>query len=152
MKKSKVLRDNESFYVDTHAGRLRSDEVGAIEELAKNIEQNIPCPPEEFLAAWKDGVSLAGEQLFTIRSESVSAATNIDELRPDLEIITASLGVLSPGERVFVLSLYQFFCDATVRDLCAEYGFDVPTLADIANLDVSRRTIITRLIHTYNGW
>jgi len=85
MKKSKVLRDNESFYVDTHAGRLRSDEVGAIEELAKNIEQNIPCPPEEFLAAWKDGVSLAGEQLFTIRSESVSAARNIDELRPDLD-------------------------------------------------------------------
>lgn len=152
MKKTKVLRDSESFYVDTYAGRLRSDEVGTIEALADEIEQNKPCPPEVFLAAWKDGVSLAGEHFFNIRSESVSTATDRDELRPDLEKITASLGVLSPGERVFVLSLYQFFSDSTVRELCTEHGYDFPTLADIAILDAPRKAVITRLIHAYSGW
>lgn len=151
MKKPSVERDSDGFYVDTHAGRLRGDEVGSLEELSDKIEQNMPRP-EEFLEAWKDGVSLAGSNYFKIRSDSVESATDKDELRPDLEVITSCLGAISPGERVFLLSMYQFFSDSTVRDLCVEFGFEFPTLADIANLDFSHRTIISRLIDSYCGW
>jgi len=152
MKKPSIKRDSKGFYVDTHAGRLRSEEIGGVEEIAHDIEQNKPRPPEEFLAAWKDGVTLAGEHFFNVRSNTVSSATDREDLRPNLDVITASLGGISPGERVFVLALYQFFSDSTVRDLCAEYGFDFPTLADIATMDASRKAVITRLIHAYNGW
>lgn len=152
MKKTTIQRDSKGFYVDTHTGRLRSEEVGGIEELAHEIEQNKPRPPEEFLAAWKDGVTLAGEHFFNIRSNTVCSATDREELLPNLEAITATLGAISSGERIFILSLYQFFCDSTVRDLCAENDFDFPTLVDVATLDASRTAVITRLIHSYNGW
>ena len=151
MKKPDVKRDGDGFYVDTHAGRLRGEEIGALEELSDKIEHNKPRP-DKFLAAWIDGVQLAGKHFFKVRSDTVESATDKDDLRPDLEAITSSLGVISPGERVFVLSMYQFFSDSTVRNLCVEYEFEFPTLADIANLDVSHRTVISRLIESYYGW
>lgn len=152
MKKPQIKRDGDKFYVDTSAGRLSGDEVGDLQELAMKIEQNRPRPPEEFLVAWKEGVWLAGPPLFTVRCDKVDAATEKDQLRPDLEVITASLGGMSPGERVFILSLYQFFSDSTVVELSAELGYPFPTLADIASMDSQRRAVIARLLETYSGW
>lgn len=152
MKKNKIERDGDSFYVDTSAGRMRSDEVGGLVNIAQSIEENQPKPPQFFLAAWQDGVRLAGESFFKVRSDTVESATHIDQLRPDLEIITASLGTLSPGERDFLLSLYQFFNDSSVRDLCNNAGYPMPSLTDIATLDAKHRSVILRLIDSYNGW
>ena len=151
MKKADSRREDGKRFVETENGRLSDHDADALAEVAIKMEYNHPIPGE-FLAAWKDGVRLAGEHLFRIRSDSVESATDREDLRPDLEIITASLGAISPGERVFILSMYQFFSDSTVRDLCMEFGYDFPTLADIANLDIPRRTVITRLIDSYAGW
>ena len=151
MKKPHTQRDEGKFFVDTANDRLSGHDADALAELAIKMEYNQPIPGE-FLAAWKDGVRLAGEHLFRVRSDSVESAADKDDLRPDLDVITASLGGISPGERVFILSMYQFFSDSTVRDLCVELGYDFPTLADIANLDISHRTVLTRLIDSYSGW
>ena len=152
MKRPKVKRDSESFYIDTPGGRIRSDEVGAIEAYLDQREQRAPGSAVVFLAAWKEGVVLAGERFFNVKSATPRAATDRDQLRPNLEMIQASLDVLSPGESVFLLSLYQFFSDSTVRDLCAESGVQMPSLVDIANLDTKRQSVITRLICSYGGW
>lgn len=152
MKKSKIKRDADGFFVDTSAGRMRSEEVGGLAKFAQDIEENRPKPPQVFLAAWKDGVRLAGESFFNVRTGTIEVATHIDELRPNLDAITASLGTLSPSERDFLLSLYQFFSDSTVRDLCKEHDYPMPSLADIATFDAKYRSVILRLLDSYNGW
>ena len=152
MKKPQIKRDGEKFYVDTSAGRVSADEVGGLSKLAMRIEENRPRPPEEFLAAWQDGIRLAGEHLYQIQSDSVESATDRDQLRPDHEVIVASLGGMSPSQGVFVLSLDQFFSDSTVRDLCDELEYPFPSLTDIANLDAQYRSAILRLLSSYSGW
>lgn len=135
MKKDKIVRDSSSYYVGTSAGRLRAGEVGGLAKIAVDIEDNRPKPPQVFLNAWQNAVYLAGESFFEIRSETFETATYIDQLQTNIEIITASSGTLSPRERKFLLSLYQFYSDSTVRDLCAEYSYPFPSLADIATFD-----------------
>lgn len=95
---------------------------------------------------------MAGEHLINVQSESVESATNIDQLRPDLKVIKASIGTMSPGERLFILSLYQFFNDSTVQELCKEFDCSYPSLPDIANLDTDHRVLILRLVDSYRGW
>lgn len=85
---------------------MSADEVGGLTALAMKIEENRPRLPEEFLEAWQDGIRLAGEHLYQILSDTLDSATEKGHLRPDLIVITAVLGGMSPGERVFVLSLY----------------------------------------------
>ena len=99
-----------------------------------------------------NGVRLAGESFIKVSSETVEAATQIDQLRPDLEIVTASLDTQSPEERDFILSLCQFLSDSTLRNLCKHYGDPMPSLTDIAILDVKHRSVIIRLIDSYNSW
>lgn len=152
MKKPTIRHDGSKFYADTHAGRIVSDEVGALDKIAMAIEENKPQPPHEFLAAWKDGVRLAGMNLFEVKSETLEAATHIDQLRPNEEAIAGSLGVMSQYECVFILSLLQFFSDSTARELCEEIDCPLPSLAEIANMDAKHRAIIVRLISSYNGW
>ena len=98
MKRPDVLRDSESFYIDTPGGRVRSDEVGGIEAYLDHLEQRVPGSATEFLAAWREGVVLAGERFFHIDSGTPDAATDRQELRPNLEMIQASLGAVSPSE------------------------------------------------------
>lgn len=112
MKKPDIQQEDGKFFIDTDNGRLSGYDADALAELANKMEYDRPIPGE-FLAAWKDGVRLAGEHLFRVRSDSVESATDREDLRPDLDVITASLGGISPGERVFILSMYQFFSDYT---------------------------------------
>jgi len=46
----------------------------------------------------------------------------------------------------------KFYSDSTVRDLCAEFRYPFPSLADIAQLDAQNRSVIVRLLSCYNGW
>lgn len=96
-----------------------------------------------FFTAWLDAVRLA---------PSIDYFQRLRDKRPDLHRVAESLNVLSGSERVYLLSLCQFYNDADTRRLCADSGHDMPTLVDIARLDEPQRRVITRLINTYEGW
>lgn len=64
---------------------------------------------DEFLAAWKIAVQLAGVDLFDVRSATVAEATDKNELRPRMEHIAKALPDLTDAEASFVLAVCSFF-------------------------------------------
>lgn len=130
---------------------LNLEGVNSTESVLGMVDQSGPGP-EYFLEAWKEGVEIAGQNFFIVKSGSVEGADDRDDLRPNLEVVESSIGVLSPGERVFILSMYQFFCASDVVRMCSETGIEFPTLTDVSYMDSKRRKVITRLIESYSGW
>ncbi|MGJ8586291.1 MAG: hypothetical protein ACSHXD_19550 [Marinosulfonomonas sp.] len=151
MKKPTIQRNSEKFFIEVPGGRISADEVGGLSEIAAEMERN-QLNPQLFLDAWKDAVQLAGPHYFHVTCPSVSEAVDKQQLCPDMSAISSSLGVLSTGERVFLVSLYQFYCDSDAFSLCEEAGLQYPSLADIALLDRSRRSVLIKLIDSYSGW
>ena len=146
-----VHRDGESFVIETDRGSLSGDSAAELVRVANAAEQG-RLRPEFFLEAWKDAVRLAGERFFDIRSESVDAATDKNELAPNLAAITEGIGVLSGGEKRFLLAIYQFYNDQALYEFCAKQEMKVPSLSDLALLDENHRRVITQLLHSYDGW
>lgn len=143
--------DRKQYSVETIDGILTPEIPDMLNRFLDESEEN-ESKQSEFLSAWKDGVEVAGEQFFVIRCEVVASANDKDDLRPDLEMIKNSIGVISPGERVFILSLCQFFNARDIQELCSEFDIEFPTLTDISHMDKRRRQVITKLIEAFTGW
>lgn len=118
----------------------------------KEASEREQAKPAAFLNAWKDAVLMVGAGYFSVTTDTVGQATHKEQLAPNLPHIFEVVGALSHYERVFMLSLCQFYCDSDVRDYCDEKGLTMPTLTDIADLDHKRLTVITRLMENYTGW
>lgn len=137
--------------VDIRAKNTASQKIVAIEQIAHEIELN-RLSQTAFLDAWKDGIALIGETHFVITSSSVVEANDKFQLCPDFEILRQSLGVLSGGERRFLIGMCQFYSDSGVANLCHQLGINIPSLADLALLDEKHRSILVRLLNSYTGW
>ena len=104
-----------------------------------------------FLAAWKRGVSLAGEHCFDVTAASVDRATDKDQLRPSCDYIEVHLLDRSRGEAAFLAALCSFFNSHWGQALLERAGY--PNLCDLAGtLDAERSTVITELFLNYQGW
>lgn len=108
--------------------------------------------PARFLAAWKQAVVLAGPRFFDVLVDDVAAADDKNQLRPNPELIADTAGVLSSGERVFLLALVCLFNSEDAMALCQRYGeaIDPRTLAD--TLDEERLSVLVSLMQNYAGW
>jgi hypothetical protein len=107
--------------------------------------------PTAFFITWRQGVKLAGMYYFGDgTAEGYDRADCLDDLAPNLERISESLGVLSSGERTFIAALYSFYNAQDGGKLLAEAG--VEGLADLCSLDIRRRQIIATLLLNYEGW
>ena len=144
-------RDGTGYVLETAEGRLSGKSAVALVRFANECQRGRQRPVF-FLEAWKEAVQLAGEQHVHVQAEAVDAATDKDQLRPDIDAIAESIGVLSDGERRFLLAIFQFFNDQALYDFCEERELTVPSLADLALLDDKHRQVITRLLHSYSGW
>ncbi len=106
---------------------------------------------QRFLAAWKRGVTLAGEACFKVTAESVGAATSREQLRPDWDYIEAHLLDRSNGEAAFLATLCSFFNSEWGQVLLDRAGY--PNLCDLASkLDPGSAEIIAELFVSYHGW
>jgi len=104
-----------------------------------------------FFEAWKRGVELARPHYFGDGTkEGLAAATDKNDLAPDLKRISDALGVLSHGEVIFLVSMYAFYNDKTAAKLWSDAG--VKTIGDLSALDLERRQVIADLIVNYVGW
>jgi hypothetical protein len=146
-----VRRDGKPFVLETETGRLTGDSAAVLVQVA-NAEEQGKQRPAFFLEAWKEAVQLAGARFFDIRSASVEAATDKNELAPDLAAITGAIGVLSGGEKRFLLAIYQFYNDHDIYEFCQERDIKVPSLSDLPLLDEKQRIVIAQLLHSYDGW
>jgi hypothetical protein len=126
---------------------LREEARRQIEEAEADAIQR----PGRFLAAWKRGVEIAGTHYFRIEAESVAAAADKNQLRPNMRAIRSALGVISRGEGAFLAAMYSFFNADDGQKLLIEAGF--PNICDLAaKLDKERAEVIAELFLSYAGW
>ena len=121
----------------------------ALAELSNvmSLEQQKPA---RFLAAWKRGVKLAGEEYFNVVG-SVEGATDKEQLRPNYKMIEHSLFKISSGQATFLAALYSFFNGEEGQLFLEQLG--KPNISDLAAyLDRERAEIISELFLTYSGW
>lgn len=139
------------FEIDTGDRIIAGTSPDAVLRIANQIEQS-RANTQHFLEAWQDAVRLVGTDLFNINTESVEAATDKNQLTPNFEAVTRALGVMSGGERRFLIALYQFYNDRDILEYCREQEITTPSMSDLAILDDEHLSILTRLLHSYTGW
>lgn len=106
---------------------------------------------QEFLAAWKRGIALAGEQYFRVTAPSLEGATDKNQLQPDWDRIKDAIGLVSGGQGAFLAALYSFYNGEDGQRLLVAAGY--PTLADLAaKLDPEHADVIAALFVNYQGW
>ena len=107
--------------------------------------------PTAFLHAWKRSVELAGPRFFGkgLRADFCGAATKWD-LCPNVALIDAALGPMSPAERIFIASLVSFYDTEDGGKFLRRAEFD--GFADLGRLDLQRRVVVAALILNYSGW
>lgn len=154
MTQTNVYQDAESgqWAVDLDDGTtmLGDDPVHLANMVRRHDEAR--ARPARFLAAWKKAVVLAGPRFFDVLVDDVAAADDKNQLRPNPELIADTAGVLSSGERVFLLALVCLFNSEDAMALCQRYGeaIDPRTLAD--TLDYERLGVLVNLMQNYAGW
>lgn len=103
---------------------------------------------DDFTAAWRRGIALAGKQFF---GDQTGAGASKWDLAPRYDDVVVALGWLSSGESAFLAALYSFYNPAVGAELLATIGAGSPgELA--ARLDEQRRRVIADLVVTYRGW
>jgi hypothetical protein len=121
-----------------------------LDQIARE-ETHFAQAPEAFFQAWKRGVKVAGLQWFgDATREGFERAASKWELRPATRRIGGALGVLSPGEGVFLAAMASFYNAREGGALLKRCGFQ--GLADLGGLDLERRRVIADLMLHYNGW
>lgn len=145
-------RSDGQFETDLPSGRvLVSDSRESLEEVLRNEEID-RVKDLQFLAAWKTGVKIAGERFFEVRSASVDEAMDKEDLRPSWETVENDIGVLSGGERRFLVAMCSFFNREWAKELSDQFNDMGNPGALAAQLDPSRIEVIAELMRSYRGW
>ncbi|TNE77090.1 MAG: hypothetical protein EP339_06615 [Gammaproteobacteria bacterium] len=107
--------------------------------------------PNAFLNAWRQGVALAGIELFGDGTQDTwEQATDKWDLRPNLLLINDTIDVMSSGQKRFLAALVSFYNSQEGGALFRRVGIE--GLADLSGLDLTRREVIAALILNYCGW
>lgn len=109
---------------------------------------------DRFLHAWKRGVKLAGVELFYCNAESIDAATDKEQLRPQWEPVQSYIRQpISPGERLFVIELCSFYNCDWMHQLKKELRLKRGSFGQAAaRLDAERLAVLADLLVSYRGW
>lgn len=110
--------------------------------------------PTKFFLAWKEAVALAGVAYFGDGTKAgFQAARSKDDLAPNFHRVKAALGVLSGGERRFLVALYSFYNSRTAHDFWEEAVDSPDNIGSIVSgLDLARRRVMADLTLSYTGW
>lgn len=124
------------------------------QELLHQIElehRHFAEAPQAFFHAWKRGAEIAGAEWFGDGTrEGLQQASSKWDLRPNLQRLRRSFGVLSSGQRMFLAAMVSFYNAHDGAALLKRCGFE--GLSDLDGLDLDRRKVIADLLLHYNGW
>ncbi|RCX32103.1 hypothetical protein [Thioalbus denitrificans] len=122
-------------------------------------QMNPDSSADRFLDAWKRGVKLAGQYLFTCArgydpAPSVDAATSKWQLIPNMQAVEGYARMpVSDGERMFLLEMVSFYNDDDAAELKRKLRLRRSTVGTLAiRLDQDRRNVLADLLANYGGW
>lgn len=108
---------------------------------------------DTFLNAWKQGVKFVGEEFFNVTVDHVDAASDRNQLRPNLPMIRKRFGVLSRGEAIICLAMAGFYNPHfTANFIKSDELEHLAVSGAIAFVDIPRTQILRDLIMTYKPW
>ncbi|MFM0366886.1 hypothetical protein [Paraburkholderia sediminicola] len=114
-------------------------------------DAHFTAAPARFFEAWKQAVMLAGPVYFGEGTrEAVENTKDKWALAPNDAVILDAFGVLSSGERTFLVALYSFYNTHDSVLLWEKAG--IGGFADLSGLDPVRRKLISELLLNYVGW
>ncbi|MEW6647164.1 MAG: hypothetical protein AB1450_08205 [Pseudomonadota bacterium] len=113
---------------------------------------------DEFLAAWKAGVKIAGDDLFRVergyaRISCIDEATTKWQLVPARDEVEAYVlkGKASRWTRAFVAAMCSFYNSEWAAGMLKR--LKVGSIGELAQgLDGERRTVLAALLVSYRGW
>lgn len=109
-------------------------------------------PEQRFFEAWRQAVSIAGVRFFGDGTQKgFESAQGKNALCPRVSDIEGALEGMSPGEQIFICSMYQFYNPSTGRKLAQSVDLKCD-LGDLTRLDAERRAVMAALIISYVGW
>ena len=92
---------------------------------------------QAFFDAWRRGVTIAGRRWFGDGNAAPQSAASKWDLAPRIDDITASIGILSSGEAMFLASMVSFYSSDPGGQMLGDLG--ATGLSDIsASLDEPR--------------
>lgn len=107
---------------------------------------------QQFFEVWRQAVSIAGVRFFGEGTQKgLEASQGKNALRPRLADIEGALSGMSPGEQIFICSMYQLFNTTAGRRLTEMAGIKCD-MGDLTRLDVERKAALMALLATYVGW
>jgi len=115
---------------------------------------------EMFLEAWKKAILLQHPHIWAyfgdgkLDREKIVATVDKDDLRPDKDKIKSGLEFLSGGERLYLVSLYSFYCYDDANTLCEPYDISYPTVGRLANYfqGSEQWDVLKELMEYFPGW
>ncbi len=108
---------------------------------------------DRFLQAWKRGVKFM-PHLFHCDAETIDAATEKNQLRPDWDAVETFLqSHPEPWQRNLVMALCSFFNDEWMHDWAKKLRLPRSSPGALAiRLDMEHREVIADLLVSYRGW
>lgn len=103
-----------------------------------------------FLRAWKHAVAPVSGYFGGL--PAVLAATDKDQLKPDMPAIREHLSLISTAEEAYLIALVSFFNTALAERLVAESRSNQLIGHMAGRLSKERRHAIAQLVETYCGW
>ena len=115
-----------------------------------NVNQQSPQKHARCLAAWKQGVTYLGAELFG--PGTPETARDKDQLRPLPDAVEVVFSRESLGEEQFLAAMVSFFDPAWGEELTGRID-DYKCVAGLTyNLDHECIEILCELLRNYEGW
>lgn len=120
-----------------------------IEDQAKQIMLDAMAEEDRrFLKSWKVAVNKLGPELFNVKSPSVDAAVDKNELLPNFKAIAKHVHSIHDDHHYFLYMVVSFYSFIKIEGIFASAGVGVPRVVDLQLLNETERMIIYSLVET----
>lgn len=118
---------------------------------AENVSQETLEQASEFLAAWQEGVKIAGANKFLCMKAANQDVATWHQLSPRLDVMRKAATTCSQSDVAFFAAMASFYNAAEGSKLLKKAG--CVHFGDLANILKShQRAVIAALLINFQGW
>lgn len=144
------MNDDKTISLEAH--KQKKTQQNTLQSYHRELAnlQSTAGAPERFLAAWKKGVELAGENYFKLKCPLEQAKEKWD-LCPNYELIAKVIGKISHGQAAMLGLMHSFYDSEEGQKLLKEAN--VENFVDALRLlSEEAKEVIAKLWMNYQGW